>query len=98
LKAHGLALSQVLDALNNGNGNVGAQTIDFGPQSAVGRGIGQFHSMAQIRDTLLSANNGSPVRIGDVAKVTVGHQPRLGIAGQSSAAGHTGWGKISARC
>jgi cobalt-zinc-cadmium resistance protein CzcA len=54
--------------------------------------------MEQIRDTLLSANNGSPVRIGDVAKVTVGHQPRLGIAGQSSAAGHTGWGEISARC
>jgi cobalt-zinc-cadmium resistance protein CzcA len=42
LKAHGLALSQVLDALNNGNGNVGAQTIDFRPQSAVVRGIGQF--------------------------------------------------------
>src|SRR5579863_8549203 len=84
LKAHGIGLSQVLDALNNGNGNVGGQTIDFGPQSAVVRGIGQIHSMEQIRDTLLSANNGSPVRIGDVATVTVGHEPRLGIAGQDN--------------
>ena len=82
LKAHRLALSQVLDALNNGNGNVGAQTIDFGSQSAVVRGIGQIHSMDEIRDTLVSANNGSPVRIGDIATVSVGHEPRLGIAGQ----------------
>ncbi len=82
LRAHALGLSQVLDALNNGNGNVGAQTIDFGPQAAVVRGVGLIRSMDQIRDTLLSANDGSPVRIGDVAAVAVGHQPRLGIAGQ----------------
>ena len=82
LKAHGIGLSQVLDALNNGNGNVGGQTIDFGPQQAVVRGVGLIHSIEQIRDTLLSANNGSPVRIGDVAEVKVGHEPRQGIAGQ----------------
>ena len=82
LRAHGLSLSQVLDALNNGNSNVGGQTIDFGPQSAVVRGIGQISSMEQIRDTLVSANSGSPVRIGDIAQASVGHQPRLGIAGQ----------------
>jgi len=82
LKAHGIGLSQVLDALNNGNGNVGGQTIDFGPQQAVVRGVGLIHSIEQIRDTLLSANNGSPVRIGDVADVKVGHEPRQGIAGQ----------------
>jgi heavy metal efflux system protein len=40
--------------------------------------------MEQIRDTMVSANNGSPVRIGDVATVTVGHLPRLGIAGQDN--------------
>ncbi len=82
LMAHRLALSAVLDALNNGNGNVGGQTIDFGPQSAVVRGVGQIYSIEQMRDTLVSANNGSPVRIGDIATVAVGHQPRLGIAGQ----------------
>ena len=63
LKGYGLSLAQVLDALNNGNGNVGGQTIDFGPQQAVVRGVGLITSMEQIRDTLLSANNGSPVRV-----------------------------------
>ena len=84
LKARHLALSQVLDALNNGNGNVGGQTIDFGPQQAVVRGVGQIRSMDDIRNTLLDANSGSPVRVGDVAAVTVGHEPRLGIAGQDN--------------
>jgi cobalt-zinc-cadmium resistance protein CzcA len=38
--------------------------------------------MDQIRDTMITAVNGVPVRIRDVAVVTAGHQPRLGIAGQ----------------
>ena len=79
---YGLALPQVLAALNNANINVGGQTVNIGPQAAVVRGIGLIHSMDDIRDTMLSPNNGSPVLISDVATVTIGHQPRLGIAGQ----------------
>ena len=79
---YGLALPQVLAALNNANINVGGQTVSIGPQAAVVRGIGLIHSMDDIRDTILSPNNGSPVLISDVASVTIGHQPRLGIAGQ----------------
>src|SRR5712691_12374992 len=37
--------------------------------------------MDQIRDTMITAVNGIPVRVGDIATVTAGHQPRLGIAG-----------------
>jgi heavy metal efflux system protein len=79
---YGLTVPQVLTALNNANINVGGQTVNFGPQSAVVRGIGLIHSIADIRDTMVSANGGSPVLISDVATVTVGNQPRLGIAGQ----------------
>ena len=79
---YGLTVPQVLTALNNANVNVGGQTVNFGPQAAVVRGIGLIHSLDDIRNTMLTANNGSPVLISDVAKVTVGSQPRLGIAGQ----------------
>ena len=82
LLAYGLTLPQVLQALNNSNINVGGQTVNFGPQAAVVRGVGLIHSMDDIRNTMLSANNGAPVLVGDVATVTVGNQPRLGIAGQ----------------
>src|SRR5271170_1895223 len=82
LLAQGITLPQMLQALNNSNINVGGQTVNFGPQAAIVRGVGLIHSMDQIRDTMITATNGVPVRIGDVATVTVGHQPRLGIAGQ----------------
>ena len=81
----GLTVPQVLAALNNANINVGGQTVTIGPQAAVVRGIGLIHSMDDIRNTILSANGGSPVMVSDVARVSVGHLPRLGIAGQDDA-------------
>ncbi len=82
LTANGVTLPQVLQALGNSNINVGGQTVNIGPQAAVVRGVGQIHSLDDIRNTMLTTNRGAPVLIGDVATVSVGNQPRLGIAGQ----------------
>src|SRR6202521_3517357 len=81
LIAYGITLAQVLQALNNSNINVGGQTVNIGPQSAVVRGVGLVHSMDDVRRTVLTSNQGTPVLLSDIAKVTGGHQPRLGIAG-----------------
>ncbi|HYK80437.1 MAG TPA: CusA/CzcA family heavy metal efflux RND transporter [Micropepsaceae bacterium] len=78
---YGLTLQQVLQALNNSNLNVGGQTVNIGPQSAVVRGLGLIHSMDDIRNTMLMSTNGTPVLLNDVATVEVGYLPRLGIAG-----------------
>ena len=82
LTSYGLTLPQVLQVLGNSNINVGGQTINIGTQSAVVRGVGLIHSMDDIANTMLTANNGAPILLRDVARVTVGNQPRLGIAGQ----------------
>ena len=82
LLAHGLTLPQILQVLNNSNINVGGQTLQIGPQSAIVRGVGLIQSMDQIRQTTIAAPSGVPVRIRDVAEISVGHLPRLGIAGQ----------------
>src|SRR5580658_7902000 len=79
---YGLTLPQVLQILNNSNINVGGQTVNFGAQAAIVRGVGLIHSLDQIGDTMITANNGVPVRVGDIAKVEIGNEPRLGIAGQ----------------
>jgi heavy metal efflux system protein len=84
LETYGLTLPQVLQALNNGNINVGGQTIDISMQAAVVRGVGLIHSIDDISHTLLAAHNGTAVQLRDVAKVTVGNAPRLGIAGQDN--------------
>jgi len=82
LLAYGLTLPQMLQTINNSNINVGGQTVNFGPQAAVVRGVGLIHTMDDLRNTMLTSNNGAPVYVKDVATVTVGNQPRLGIVGQ----------------
>jgi len=84
LVQYGLSLSQVLQALNNSNVNVGGQTVNIGPQAAVVRGVGLIHSMDDIRKTMVTSNHGIPVVVGDVADVRVEHAPRLGIAGHDA--------------
>jgi heavy metal efflux system protein len=81
LMGYGLSMPQVLTALGNANINVGGQTVDFGAQSAVVRGVGLIHSADEIRQTMIVGNQGAPVVIGDVATVSIGNLPRLGIAG-----------------
>ena len=82
LNRYGLSLPQVLQVLNNSNTNVGGQTVNFGAQSAVVRGIGLIQSLDDIRNTSIATNNGAPVLVKDIATVSIGHLPRLGIAGQ----------------
>ena len=84
MRAYGLTLPQMLQTINNSNINVGGQTVNFGPQAAVVRGVALIHAIDDLRNTMLTSNNGSPVYVKDVATVTVGNQPRLGIVGQDA--------------
>ncbi len=81
LQAHGLTLKQVIDGLNGANINVGANTVNLGPQSAVVRAVGQIRSMEDIRNTMITVRDGSPILVSDVADIAVGNEPRLGVAG-----------------
>jgi cobalt-zinc-cadmium resistance protein CzcA len=47
------------------------------------RGVGLIRSIDSLASTMVSSNNGTPVLVSDVATVTVGEQPRLGIAGEN---------------
>lgn len=81
LVANGLTLPALLQAVGNSNINVGGNTVEIGTQSAVVRGVGLIRSMDDLANTMVSQTNGNPVLVKDVASVTVGEKPRLGIAG-----------------
>src|SRR5215510_10003071 len=81
LIANGLTLPQVLQAVSNSNVNVGGNTVNIGQQSAVVRGVGLIKSIDDLANTMIAQTNGNPVLVKDVATVTVGQKPRLGIAG-----------------
>ena len=81
LVANGLTLPQVLQAVSNANINVGGNTVNIGSQSAVVRGVGLIRSIDDLNNTMVSQSGGNPVLVKDIATVTVGEKPRLGIAG-----------------
>ncbi len=82
LLAHGATVAQVLAAIGKGDGNVGAQTVNFGAQAAIVRGVGLIQSTAAIENTMVTTNAGNPVLVKDVGTIRVGNEPRLGIAGE----------------
>jgi heavy metal efflux system protein len=84
LVASKLTLPQVIQTLSSSNSNVGGNTIDIGPQSAVVRGVGLIRSIDDLSNTMLAQNSGFPVLVGDVATVKLGSKPRLGIAGMNT--------------
>src|SRR5947199_4760602 len=81
LVANGLTLPQLLQAVSNSNINVGGNTVDTGTQSTVVRGVGLIRSIDDLANTMVSQSGGNPVLVKDIATVTVGEKPRLGIAG-----------------
>jgi cobalt-zinc-cadmium resistance protein CzcA len=83
LIAYGLTLPQLLQAVGNSNINVGGNTVNIGAQSAVVRGVGLIRSIDDLANTMVSQSGGNPVLVKDIATVTVGEKPRLGIAGMN---------------
>jgi len=81
MNAAGVTLAQLVQAIGANDQNVGGRTIEFGAHAATVRGVGLIRSLDDIRDTLITAGNGAPVRVADIATVEDGFQPRLGIAG-----------------
>ena len=93
LEAYSITVPQVLTALGNSNLNVGGREIRVGQQSINIRGVGliddggsddlrQGYKVDDIDNVVLTQINGVPVLIRDVAKVSVGYRPRLGILGK----------------
>ena len=82
LRAYKLTFQNLLDALGRGNSNAGGSYVAQGGQQFAIRGIGLLRSPEDIGRIVLSARGGTPILIRDVAKVTIGAVPRLGITGE----------------
>ena len=82
LRARGVTLAQVSAALANANQNVGGQRVTLGQQAYTIRGIGLIGSLRDIEEVVILEQKGIPVRVRDVAKVSIGAAPRLGKVGR----------------
>ena len=85
LKSFDVSLRQVFDALSAGNRNAGGSYIEHGPEMYIVRGLGLVRDERDIGTIAVLVKNGTPVRIRDLASVTVGSRVRLGLVGKNEA-------------
>ncbi|GAC1575038.1 MAG: CusA/CzcA family heavy metal efflux RND transporter [Polyangiales bacterium] len=81
LRSQGVSLQQLLSAIGNSNQNVGGQRLFIGEQSYDVRGIGLLRNIFDINNIVVAEQKGTPIRVGNVAEVKMGHAPRLGMVG-----------------
>jgi len=93
LEAYNITIPQMITALGNANINVGGREITIGQQSVNIRGVGLVDSggaddvtkgykVQDIENIVLTQSNGLPIQVKQVASVSVGFVPRLGIGGR----------------
>ncbi|MCT8942815.1 CusA/CzcA family heavy metal efflux RND transporter [Shewanella putrefaciens] len=82
LRAYGLSMAQVTEALESNNRNAGGWFMDQGQEQLVVRGYGMLPAgdagLAAIAQIPLTEASGTPVRIGDIAQVDFGSEIRVG--------------------
>jgi heavy metal efflux system protein len=83
LISYGLSLAQVEQQLTNANANVGGSFIEQGSQQINVRGVGLVTDIRDIEKTVIKAQNGTPLRIKDIAVVSQGPKIRLGQIGRA---------------
>lgn len=75
-----ISLEQLQQALAQNNENRGAGYIEDNGQQLTVRVPGAFNGLSDIENTMLGSPNGSPIRVGDIAQVSIGHDLRTGGA------------------
>jgi cobalt-zinc-cadmium resistance protein CzcA len=80
MQQYNLSLAQLQQALQDNNENRGAGFLEENGQQFTVRIPGTLNNIADIENTLLESRNGSPIRVSDVAQVSIGHDLRTGGA------------------
>ena len=84
LSAYDFSASDVYNAVNTNNNNVGGDVIDRGEQSFLVRGLGLIDGIDDIENIIVKNINGAPIRVKDVAAVKESFKPRLGKVGRDN--------------
>src|SRR6478609_8106360 len=83
LVAYGLSLGQLEQQLSNNNVNGGGSFIEAGLQQINVRAVGQVKTVDDIERTVVTAKNGTAIRMKDIASVQQGAKIRLGQFGKA---------------
>jgi cobalt-zinc-cadmium resistance protein CzcA len=76
--ARSVTLQDLQTALTQNNSNDGAGRLDDGEESLLVRSEGRFVTLEDVANTVISSEQGAPLRIMDVAEVKIGELTRYG--------------------
>ncbi|MCB2206423.1 efflux RND transporter permease subunit [bacterium] len=85
MKAHGVTLRDVVKGVRESNVDVGAKTIEINRVEYFVRGLGYVKNISDIESAVVKVRDNTPIRVRDVAHVTVGPATRRGALDKTGA-------------
>lgn len=83
IRFYNLDVREVYDAIKQSNSTAGGHYIDNNNQAFIVRGIGLFTDIESLKNTVISSQKGTPIRIKDVGEVVIEPAVRLGQVGKN---------------
>ncbi|RNC80997.1 MAG: efflux RND transporter permease subunit [Phycisphaera sp.] len=90
MRAASISLQEVIAAVRQSNLDVGARTLEVNRSEYIVRGLGFIESVGDLEQTAITARNGQPILVSDIAKVSLGPALRRGVltkAGEEAVGG-----------
>ena len=85
LRAYGITLSDVFEAVKSSNVDVGARTIEVNRAEYVVRGLGFLESLQDIEETVVGVSDQVPITVNQIATVAFGPALRRGALDKGGA-------------
>ncbi|MFN8625299.1 MAG: CusA/CzcA family heavy metal efflux RND transporter [Candidatus Binatia bacterium] len=81
LLAYKMPIQKVVEAIRQGNNDVGGRVVEFAGAEYMVRGRGYARSIADIEDIVVGQDgNGTPIRVRELGRVVLGPEMRRGVA------------------
>lgn len=85
LKNYNIPLYEVMNAVKKSNRDIGAKTIEINKAEYLVRGLGYIKSIEDIEKAVVAVNENVPIRVKDIAVVTLGPSERRGLLDKDGA-------------
>lgn len=84
LTRYGIAVGDIVSAINNNTAVAGGGRVTRGEQSYVVRGVGRVLTLQDVGAIVVTQRGGVPILVRDLGQMKIGHQVREGILAKNS--------------
>ncbi|MBI2280387.1 MAG: efflux RND transporter permease subunit [Bacteroidetes bacterium] len=78
MKAHGVNVEMIMNAVKNSNLDIGARTLEYNKAEYLVRGLGYIKSLKDLEESVVTQTDNVPIRLKNVAKIQFGPATRRG--------------------